>query len=150
MFSQNTTDALQERIDAGDTHLVATHAVITVFTTYTKSWLGDRDTGRKPLDSVEDAAFVLAFVMYWRSHVTRPGSSLTLAANFLTRETFLDIVTSSCECSAGCSACVLCVVALLVCIVWLLCWCAMSGCCDVCPPCSHHRSQMHSSLQPIS
>ena len=32
--------------------------------------------------------------MHWRTHVTRPGSGLTLEANFLTRETFLDIVTS--------------------------------------------------------
>ena len=46
-----------------------------------------------PLDSVEEAAFVLAFVMHWRYHiVTTKG--LTLAENFLTRETFLDVVTS--------------------------------------------------------
>ena len=46
-----------------------------------------------PLDSVEEAALVLAFVMHWRYHVVTTNG-LTLAENFLTRETFLDIVTS--------------------------------------------------------
>ena len=50
-----------------------------------------------PLDSVEEAALVLAFVMHWRYHVVTTNG-LTLAKNFLTRETFLDIVTSSHGC----------------------------------------------------
>jgi hypothetical protein len=117
IFNKATSDALQVRINAGkqarllispsltpahpltsshplasgETHLVATHAVVVVFTAFLSSWL---DRGRAPLAVVEDAALVLAFVMHWRSHVTRSGSGLTLAANFLTRETFLDIVTS--------------------------------------------------------
>jgi hypothetical protein len=59
----------------------------------TPPWLNDRTAGRDPLDSVEEAALVLAFVMHWRFHVVST-SGLTLQANFLTRETFLDIVTS--------------------------------------------------------
>jgi len=58
-----------------------------------RSWLGDREPGRDPLESVEEAAMVLAFVMHWRHHVVNTRG-LTLEANFLTRETFLDIVTS--------------------------------------------------------
>ena len=91
MFNVATSDALQVRINNGEAHLVATHAVVVVFTAFLSSWL---DRGRAPLAVVEDASFVLAFVMYWRSHVTCHGSGLTLAANFLTRETFLDIVTA--------------------------------------------------------
>lgn len=91
IFNKATSDALQARINTGETHLLATHAVIVVFTAYLSSWL---DRGRAPLAIIEDAALVLAFVMYWRSHVTHAGSGLTLVANFLTRETFLDIVTS--------------------------------------------------------
>jgi hypothetical protein len=86
-------DELKRRIDLGESHLIATHAIITVFQAYLSSWLSDRTVGRDPLNSVEEAAFVLAFVMHWRFHiVSTPG--LTLQANFLTRETFLDIVTS--------------------------------------------------------
>lgn len=73
---------------------MATHAIVVVFTAYLASWLDDRHSDRKPGDAIEDSAFVLAFVMHWRAHVTRSGSGLTLAANFLTRESFLDIVTS--------------------------------------------------------
>ena len=84
---------LKRRIEAGEEHLTATHALISVFEAYLSSWLSDRTPGRDPLDSVEEAALVLAFVMHWRYHVvSTPG--LTLQANFLTRETFLDIVTS--------------------------------------------------------
>jgi hypothetical protein len=70
MFSTATSDALQVRINAGETHLVATHAVVTVFTAFLSSWL---DRGRAPLYVVQDAALVLAFVMHWRSHVTQTG-----------------------------------------------------------------------------
>ena len=94
IFSRATSDALQKCIDAGERHLIATHALTVVGTAFLSSWLGDRDSERTPLDAVEDASLVLAFVMHWRTHVTRPGSGLTLEANFLTRETFLDIVTS--------------------------------------------------------
>ena len=64
-----------------------------IFATYLSSWLSDRDDGRTPLMAVEEAAQVLAFVMHWRHYVVITDG-LTLADNFLTRETFLDIVTS--------------------------------------------------------
>jgi hypothetical protein len=86
-------DELKRRVDAGEKHLIATHALVYVFEAYLSSWLSDRMPGREPLDSVEEAAMVLAFVMHWRYHVvSMPG--LTLKENFLTRETFLDVVTS--------------------------------------------------------
>ena len=53
IFSQATSDALQKRIDAGERHLVATHAITVVFTAFLSSWLGDRDKDRTPLDAVE-------------------------------------------------------------------------------------------------
>ena len=83
---------LKRRIDLGEDHLKATHAIVVVFSTYIRSWLGDRDKDRSPLDAVRDAALVLAFVMHWRSHLVNKG--LSLETHFLTRETFLDIVTS--------------------------------------------------------
>ena len=93
MFSGKVSDELKRRNDAGEAHLKATYAIIVVFSAYLDSWLRDRDDERDPLDAVEEAALVLAFVMHWRYHVvTTPG--LTLAENFLTRETFLDLVTS--------------------------------------------------------
>jgi len=68
-----------------------------VFEKFLSSWLSDRDEGRTPVMAVEEAATVLAFIMHWRYYVvSREGKQrgLTLAANFLTRETFLDMVTA--------------------------------------------------------
>ena len=94
MFTKTTSDELKRRIDENsEFHLRATYAVLVVFTAYLDSWLRDRDDDFDPLQSVENAAFVLSFVMHWRYHVvSTPG--LDLKSNFLTRETFLDIVTS--------------------------------------------------------
>ena len=94
MFSKKVSNELKRRMDAGEEHLRATYAIVEVFCTYLQSWLGERtDPAYKPLDAVADAAMVLAFVMQWRHHVVTT-TGLTLEANFLTRETFLDIVTS--------------------------------------------------------
>lgn len=79
-------------------HLTAhRYAVIVIFEKYLSSWLNDREEGRSPVDAVEEAAAVLAFVMHWRSYITSnegKRKGLTLEANFLTRETFLDLITS--------------------------------------------------------
>ena len=93
IFSKTTATELKRRIDGGEGHLKATYAVVVIFEKYLSSWLSDRDTGQTPLMAVEEAAMVLAFVMHWRHHVVAT-KGLSLGANFLTRETFLDIVTS--------------------------------------------------------
>eukprot|EP00966_Prymnesium_polylepis_P103312 2392558-Prymnesium_polylepis.2 len=63
MFSADVRDELKRRIDEGqgsEDHLKATYALITVFAAYLRSWLADREPGRDPLESVEEAALVLA------------------------------------------------------------------------------------------
>ena len=94
------SDALKAKIDAdpnGQGHLKATYAIVVVFEKYMSSWLSDRNEDHSPLKAVEEAAMVLAFIMHWRAFiVSKEGKrlGLTLEANFLTRETFLDMVTS--------------------------------------------------------
>ncbi len=44
MFSiHKVSDALKQRIDAGELHLKATYAIILIFSAYLDSWLRDRD-----------------------------------------------------------------------------------------------------------
>ena len=108
LFHEDSVAALQKRIfdgegegegegGEGETHLKATHAICLIFSKYLSMWLGDREPGRTPLMAVEEAGMVLAFLYHWRHYVvTTPG--LTTEANFLTRETFLDMVTSCHHC----------------------------------------------------
>ena len=58
------------------------------------AWLAD--TQREgPRQCVKDASFVHGFIRFWRWWIATPTRGETLAIHFITRETFLDVVTSA-------------------------------------------------------
>ena len=91
IFSQKTLDELMKLIQAGDNRVLPTYAYVSMGYRLLCAWLGEAN-GATTEQIIHDAAFALAFVHIWRDWVL--DSVHPLGTAFLTRETFLDVVTS--------------------------------------------------------
>jgi len=91
IFSQRCLDALMEKIMAGDERMIPTFAYVSMGFRLMRAWLGEAN-GASTDQIITDAAFALSFALFWRDWVLDSCHALETA--FLTRETFLDVVTS--------------------------------------------------------
>ena len=91
IFSQKTLDELMKLIQAGDNRVLPTYAYVSMGYRLLCAWLGEAN-GATTEQIIHDAAFSLAFVHIWRDWVL--DSVHSVKTTFLTRETFLDVVTS--------------------------------------------------------
>jgi hypothetical protein len=98
IFSVGTLKLLQEKMDADPVkECRGTLAYVTFGLRLINCCIG-KEAGAEATDrkqAVVDAAFCCAFVMYWRFQVAHnlKGMGYTLKKHFLTRETFLDVMT---------------------------------------------------------
>ena len=90
IFGQTTLDELMKLIEAGDERVLPSYAYVTMGYRLMCAWLGEAN-GASTEQIIKDAAFALSFVHLWRDCVLNSVHKLQVA--FLTRETFLDVVT---------------------------------------------------------